>query len=87
MAGSDLPKGLRLIIGLQVRAHRKGLQLTQEELAARVGVNTSQVCRIEKGQSSGSLCTILRMAWAMQVHPSRILPDLEDVNIAFGKAP
>jgi len=85
-AVSELPKLLRVAIGIRVRAHRKAQEIGQEELADKVEIAPSQISRLEKGHSGGSVYVLLRLAWAFDVEPSDLLPDLDEVKAVFGKA-
>lgn len=54
-------------LGLKVARTRIRRSLTQEELAARAGVSTPLVFKIEQGTHNGSIKTIYRLAEALSV--------------------
>lgn len=54
-------------IGDQIRAARLGQNLTQEAVALRVGMDRANYVRIEQGQSSPLLDTLLLIADAIGV--------------------
>ncbi len=49
-------------------ARRQALDLTQQELAARVGTSHSVISRIESGQHPTSVTTLRRLADAFGTH-------------------
>ena len=48
--------------GTRVRAHRRGAGLTQQELAARVGVSRQTIISMETGDYAPSVHLALRIA-------------------------
>jgi transcriptional regulator with XRE-family HTH domain len=66
----DLPGG---DLGSNLRAARKKLHLTQEEVANRSGVHATEVSRIEAGKRDPQVSTLLRLAKAVEVPPGRLL--------------
>jgi transcriptional regulator with XRE-family HTH domain len=59
--------------GENLRAARKRLKLTQEEVAERSGVHATEVSRIEAGKRDPKVSTLLRLAAAVEVPPGRLL--------------
>lgn len=55
----------RRAIGERIRAKRLDANLTQEQVAIRSGVDRPSVVRIEQGQQSPSLDTLIRLAAAI----------------------
>lgn len=49
------------LVGRKIRLLRKQRKLTQTELAARVGIQQSDLCRMEKGQYRVSLDSLFRL--------------------------
>jgi transcriptional regulator with XRE-family HTH domain len=62
-------------IGAAVRARRKALELSQEELADNAGIDRSHMGKIERGERNVSLINIIRIATALGCSPSEILSD------------
>jgi len=60
-------------LGSNLRAARKRLGLTQEEVAERSGVHPTEVSRIEAGKRDPRISTLLRLARAVEVEPGRLL--------------
>lgn len=60
-----------------IRAARKRLGLTQEDLAKAVGVAISTICRLERRERQGSIGTLRAIARALGVEISEILVDEE----------
>lgn len=61
---------VRLVKPIYMKAARKRLKLTQEALAARVGVRQGQVSRLERGDiADPAFSTVLKFADALGVDP------------------
>ena len=56
-----------------LRAARKKLGLTQEEVAERSGVQAGEVSRIECGKRDPKVSTLEKLATAVEVAPGRLL--------------
>lgn len=67
---AKLPK----LLGKKVKRFRKELKLTQEQLAEKVGVSTNYIGFIEQGRYSPSLEVLNKIARALKVKPSELLP-------------
>ena len=61
-------------IGTQLRAARERALLTQEELAARAEVQPLTISRIETDKVEPRYSTIRKVAKALSVDPSELLP-------------
>lgn len=61
------------IVGRNVRARRKALMLTQEELAHRAGIDTRYLGGIERGEENPSISVLGRLAAGLDVHPATLL--------------
>ncbi|WP_069773021.1 helix-turn-helix domain-containing protein [Streptomyces sp. LUP30] len=57
----------RRAVGERIRAVRLYANLTQEQVAIRSGVDRASVVRIEQGQQSPTLDTLIRLAAAIGV--------------------
>lgn len=62
-------------IGGAVRAKRKAMEMSQEELADMAGIDRSHMGRIERGERNVSLLNMIRIAKAISCKPSEILND------------
>lgn len=51
----------QLLVGEKIRELRKSRSLTQAELAAKIGVQQSDLCRMETGEYKVSLDTLFRI--------------------------
>ncbi|GAA2519426.1 helix-turn-helix domain-containing protein [Rarobacter incanus] len=70
--------------GVRVRALREARELTQEQLAGLAGIERSQLQNIERNRTSAKghpanpqLLNVFRLAWALQVPPAVLLPELD----------
>jgi transcriptional regulator with XRE-family HTH domain len=50
-----------LLVGSRIRALRKDRDLTQADLAGRIGIQQSDLCRMENGEYKVSLETLFRI--------------------------
>jgi transcriptional regulator with XRE-family HTH domain len=63
----------RAQLGHSVRQARKGLGLSQEQLAEKAGLHWTYVGGIERGERNVSLMNIVKIARALGVPPSQLL--------------
>jgi transcriptional regulator with XRE-family HTH domain len=61
------------VLGANVRRLRKAADLSQEDLAAEVGIDMRYLGGIERGQENPSLKVIDDIAKALKVHASALL--------------
>jgi len=59
--------------GSKLREARERLGLTQEEVAQRSGVHSTEVSRIEAGKRDPRISTLYRLARAVEVKPGKLL--------------
>jgi transcriptional regulator with XRE-family HTH domain len=60
-------------LGTNLREARKRLGLTQEQVAERSGVHSTEVSRIEGGKRDPKVSTLERLARAVELKPGRLL--------------
>lgn len=60
--------------GKKIRIIRRKKGLSQEEAAAKTGIHVSTYGRIERGEINSPLQTINKIAQALGVRPSELLP-------------
>ena len=60
-------------LGKNVRAARKKLDLTQEQVSERCGVQAGEVSRIERDLRDPQVSTVEKLAVALEVPPGRLL--------------
>jgi transcriptional regulator with XRE-family HTH domain len=73
-----VPKQLRNTIAIKVladnvRKYRMALNMTQEALANTIGIEYSQISRIERGVINTSISVIFALAEALQIEPAKLL--------------
>lgn len=61
-------------IGRRIKRLRKGLDLTQEELAEKIGVSITHVGLVETGQRRMSLKTLQKTARVLKVKVRDLIP-------------
>ena len=62
-------------LGIRVRQQRELSDLTQGQLAARVGVSSSFIGHIERGEKKASVETVVALCNALEISPSVLLQD------------
>jgi len=60
-------------LGKNLRAARKKLELTQEQVSERSGVQAGEVSRIERGLRDPQVSTVEKLAAAVELSPGRLL--------------
>ena len=60
-------------LGENLREARKKLELTQEQVAERSGVQAGEISRIEAGKRDPQISTVLKLAKALEIAPGRLL--------------
>jgi transcriptional regulator with XRE-family HTH domain len=63
------------LVGKKIRRLRKERRLTQNELAARIGIQQSDLSRIERGEYRVSLDTLFRMLAEFKVSVSEFFEE------------
>ena len=64
---------IRRVFGANVRVYRRAAGLSQEAVAARMGVDRAYVSAIERGLQNVTLLTILQVAESLNVRPADLL--------------
>lgn len=67
-------------VGKKIREAREGLDLTQKQLASRVGLNRSSIANIERGNHKILLHTFLMLSRALDKSPFDLMPDVSFDN-------
>jgi len=62
------------IFGKRVKRARKRMKLSQEGLAAKVGISRNHIGRVERGEVNVSLVLAEKIAKILKVKSSQILP-------------
>ncbi len=62
-------------LGVRVRQERERNNLTQSELARKVGVTGSFIGHIERGEKKASVETLVALCNALEISPSVLLRD------------
>lgn len=70
----DSGQSLGAEIGMRVRHYRNKAGLSGVKLAAAAGVSQPFLSQLESGQSSVAIATLYRIARALGIHPSDLLP-------------
>lgn len=73
-------------IGVRIAATRQVLGLTQDEVAVRASIDSANVRSYESGRAMPSVHTLLRLAWALDLEPGRLLEGLTPEHFDAGSA-
>jgi transcriptional regulator with XRE-family HTH domain len=66
--------GIDKLLGAQIRVRRNAIGLSQEALAAAIGVTFQQIQKYEKGVNRVSASTLFRIADALEVDVASLMP-------------
>ena len=76
MGTAKEPFSLAVEIGRRVRRQRVKLGITQEGLAERSGFHVTWISSVENGRRNLSVVSLVRLASALEVDPSRLVRGL-----------
>lgn len=68
-------------IGLNLRAERARRRLTQEAVARASGLATTQVARMERGETDSGISKYLRVAHAIGMDPADLFYGIVEIDI------
>jgi transcriptional regulator with XRE-family HTH domain len=57
-------------IGENIRKHRKARQIKQEWLAHKIGLNKSEISRLETGQRDTTIKILIEIATVLEIEPA-----------------
>ncbi len=61
-------------IGKKLKAARTKMDLTQEEVAKKVGMHVNSYAKLERGEVGASIDTLSKLAKTLKIKSSDILP-------------
>lgn len=76
MPVSVWPLEARIVLGRNIQTLRRGLGLTQEDLAAAAGLHPVEVSRAERGVRDLRISTVVKLASGLKVPASDLLRGL-----------
>ncbi|MEP6342230.1 MAG: helix-turn-helix transcriptional regulator [Maricaulaceae bacterium] len=65
---------LKKLFGAQIRIHRTRMNLTQTQLANRIGLSEEMIGKMERGTAGASFKTIERLCGVFDVPPNSFFP-------------
>lgn len=74
------PERLYVEFGRLVRAYRRQLGLTQDDLAERVGLSRTSITNVEQGRQKVLLHQVFLLAESLGVSPDALLPNMRVVQ-------
>lgn len=85
---SDLP-GATLHVGVSLRARRRQMDLTLDDVATRAGCSESMLCKIETGKVNPSITLLRRLAEALSINIAALFEDNvpPDIVLRAGQRP
>lgn len=72
--------GVSSTVGGLMRARRKALRLTMEEVATAAGITPQYLQRVETNDVNPSVAVLQKIASALNVEPGRLIPQEEPVE-------
>lgn len=72
------------LLGRNLAAERRRHDLTQEQVAGRMGVATTHVARMEQGRHDSGITSYLKAAWAIGMAPAELFRELDEPLDADG---
>lgn len=69
----DDETGIITVLAAAVRRTRKGLGLSQEDLALEAGLDRTYVSQVERGTRNCTIIVLARLAKALKTTPDRLL--------------
>jgi ribosome-binding protein aMBF1 (putative translation factor) len=72
-ATDDAPVEAKLVVGRNIREHRRRLGVTQETLAHRAGMHPVEVGRAERGTRDLRVSTVAKLARGLEVEACELL--------------
>jgi transcriptional regulator with XRE-family HTH domain len=63
-----------VIIGKQIRKYRRGKDITQEELAEKIGVSLAWIGRVERGSVLPTVKLLIQIAQVLRVKVYELIP-------------
>jgi transcriptional regulator with XRE-family HTH domain len=66
---------IRQVFGANVRHYREANGLSQEALAARMGVDRAYISAVERGKQNVTLLSLWETAQALDVRPAALLDE------------
>lgn len=68
----------RTLLGTRIRQLRLAKGWTQEDLATKAGLHSTYIGGIERGERNVGLDNLLKLARALQEHPSALFKDFTE---------
>lgn len=69
-------------IGQRIRKYRKACNMSQEQLAEKVGISVTHLSHIETGNTKLSLQVFVNIATALSVQTDELLHDISENNLS-----
>ena len=76
----DLTNRLYRLVGERVRLRRQACELTQDELADRIGRSRTSVTNLERGRQKIPLHQLLRISLALNIEPHDLVPTRQELD-------
>lgn len=75
-----IPDPLYIEFGKLVRAHRRRLGVTQDQLGERVGLSRTSITNIEQGRQKILLHQLFLLAASLEINPDVLLPTMRPAD-------
>jgi transcriptional regulator with XRE-family HTH domain len=67
-------------LGSNIKKHRKQIGFTQEQLAAQTELSIQYIGNIERGKTTASITTLVKICNVLEVSPNQLLINATDLN-------
>ena len=68
-------------IGLAIKSYRKQCRMTLNDVSNITGIDKSHLSRIEQGIYIPQIDTFAKIAFALNIHPSKLMKIAEDMDV------
>jgi len=79
MLGKNNRPSLSHAFGITLREYRKKVGFTQEQLAFEAGIERNYVSLIELGRNQPTISVIFKLAFALDIKPSKLIAATEKI--------
>lgn len=76
---SDIDKEIK-IVGARIKILRQDNNMTQKELASRLGISVTNMCNIEAGKTAATIQNLLKLRYILKCDITDFFVDLSNIE-------